>query len=247
MRAAARFAFVIVSLALGLVLFARLHHAGASIFFLAYGGIGGYLVVRRPANPIGWLLLLVGSGIELGSVQIDMPVPGEPLVTDVVSAIAVWGSGCGWSLAFLGVLCISLVFPEGRLPVGRAGRLSRLAIAIMAALVLAVCLNPVSNIVPLGGSLNTFVPNPLALAPDAAFWDVVPSIEALHYAMLALVVLGLGAMVVRARRATAHSGAPAAEHDLHRAGTCAARFSCRPRSREAHRVSADERRHRGGA
>jgi hypothetical protein len=196
-----RLALVVATLALGLLLFAQLDHAGASIFFLTYGGIGGYLIVRRPFNPIGWLLLLIGSGIELGAVQIVIPEAGQPVVTDLVSAIAVWGSGCGWSVAFLGVLCVSLVFPEGRLPSGSAGQLGRLAMVAMVVLVLAVCLNPVSNIVPVGGSLNTFVPNPLAVAPDAGFWQLVPSIEALHYGMLVLVVLGLGAMLSRARSA----------------------------------------------
>ncbi len=39
-------------------------HAGASVFFLTYGGIGGYLIIHRPTNPIGWLLLLIGFGLD---------------------------------------------------------------------------------------------------------------------------------------------------------------------------------------
>ena len=75
--AAVRIAFVVGILAFGLLLFAQIDHAGASLFLLTYGGIGGYLVIRRPANPIGWLLLLIGWGLELGSVQVAVPPSGE--------------------------------------------------------------------------------------------------------------------------------------------------------------------------
>jgi hypothetical protein len=111
--AAIRIVFVVGILAAGLWLFAQLDHAGASMFFLTYGGIGGYLVIRRPANAIGWLLLLIGFGLELGTVRVVVPSSGALVPTDLVTAIGIWGSGCGWSLAFLGILCLSLTFPGG--------------------------------------------------------------------------------------------------------------------------------------
>ena len=200
--AAVRIAFVVGILALGLLLFAQIDHAGASLFLLTYGGIGGYLVIRRPANPIGWLLLLIGWGLELGSVQVAVPPSGALVPTDFVTAVAVWGSGCGWSLAFLGIFWLSLTFPEGRLPSGTAGRVGRLAIAGMVVSALAISLNPLVNVSALGDRSDVFVRNPAAIAPEASFWQLVPATDVLHVAMLVLVGVGLAAMLARARRAT---------------------------------------------
>jgi hypothetical protein len=200
--AAVRIVFVAGIIALGLWMFAQVDHAGASVFFLTYGGIGGYLVIRRPANPIGWLLLLIGLGLELGTVRVVVPASGVLVPTDLVTAIAIWGSGCGWSLAFLGILCLSLTFPEGRLPIGMAGRLSKLAIAAMVILVVAVAFNPLVNVIPVDDSFDFFAANPVAIAPDAFFWSLVPATDVLHTTMLVLVGLGIVAVLFRARRAT---------------------------------------------
>ena len=116
------------------------------MFFLTYGGIGGYLVIRRPANPIGWLLLLIGWGLELGSVQVGVPASGALVPTDLVTAVAVWGSGCGWSLAFLGIFWLSLTFPEGRLPSGTAGRSAGWRSPAWSSSALAISLNPLVNV-----------------------------------------------------------------------------------------------------
>ena len=200
--ASVRIAFVAGILALGLLLFAQMDHAGASVSFLTYGGIGGYLVIRRPANPIGWLLLLIGFGLELGTVRVVLPASGALVPSDLVTAIGIWGSGSGWSLAFLGILCLSLTFPEGRLPGAWGGRLSKLAIGAMVALVLAVGLHPLVNVIPVNESFDFFAPNPAAVAPNAFFWDLIPATDVLYNAMLVLVGLGLVAMLARARRAT---------------------------------------------
>ena len=119
-----------------------------------------------------------------------------------MTAVAVWGSGCGWSLAFLGIFWLSLTFPEGRLPSGTAGRVGRLAIAGMVVSALAISLNPLVNVSALGDRYDVFVQNPAAIAPEASFWQLVPATDVLHVAMLVLVGVGLAAMLARARRAT---------------------------------------------
>ncbi len=200
--AAVRIAFVVGILALGLLLFAQIDHAGASLFLLTYGGIGGYLVIRRPANPIGWLLLLIGWGLELGSVQVAVPPSGALVPTDFVTAVAVWGSGCGWSLAFLGIFWLSLTFPEGRLPSGTAGRVGRLAIAGMVVQRAGDLAQPARQRQRAWRSVRRLRPNPAAIAPEASFWQLVPATDVLHVAMLVLVGVGLAAMLARARRAT---------------------------------------------
>ena len=119
-----------------------------------------------------------------------------------MTAVAVWGSGCGWSLAFLGIFWLSLTFPEGRLPSGTAGRVGRLAIAGMVVSALAISLNPLVNVSALGDRNDVFVPNPAAIASESSFWQVVPATDVLHMAMLVLVGVGLAAMLARARSAT---------------------------------------------
>jgi len=202
MIATLRVAIVVVTLAIGVVLFAQVSHAGSFVFFLAYGGIGGYLAIRRPTNPIGWLLLLIGWGIEMGSIAVVVPDAGVLMATDLLTAFAMWGSGAGFAVGFLGVFCLSLVFPEGRLPSGTAGRFARLGIGVMLVLVAAVAFNPQVNVFPVEGTSDSFAPNPIAILPDATFWTDVPTTDALHFLIVGLVLVGLGSMLVRARRAT---------------------------------------------
>ena len=74
----------------------------------------------------------------------------------------------------------------------------------MVALVLAVGLHPLVNVIPVTESFDFYAPNPATIAPDAFFWDLIPATDVLYNAMLVLVGLGLVAMLARARGATGH-------------------------------------------
>jgi signal transduction histidine kinase len=88
------------------------------VAILASVGVGLVVALRRPSNPIGWLLL--GNGLVLGwsgglpgdyaGYALEHPgtLPGGRLA-------AVWDTDA-WPLLFAGVVAIAFVFPEGRLP-----------------------------------------------------------------------------------------------------------------------------------
>jgi hypothetical protein len=173
------------------------------LFFVAYAGIGAYLATRRPGNPVGWLLMLTGLGLAVGSVRWRWPV--ETLVSgnlDLVQTLEAWSNAIGWSLAFVGVFGISLVFPSGRLPGGRGRLLARLGLAVMGILLALIAFGPTLAVTIADTNLSVDAPNPFALLPDAGFWSLVPEPGTLYLAMFAVVLAGIAGLVARYRRAT---------------------------------------------
>ncbi|MGH2952831.1 MAG: histidine kinase [Solirubrobacterales bacterium] len=83
---------------------------------LASAAVGLLLALRRPANPIGWLLLANAFALVLSGFAEVYPgyalhngesLPGTRLA-------AVWNTW-GWPLMFAPLVAIALVFPDGRL------------------------------------------------------------------------------------------------------------------------------------
>jgi hypothetical protein len=194
---------VIGSTLVGVIVAIGTWEIGGVVLFIAFGGVGAFLATRRPGNSIGWLLLLTAWGLSLGSVRVAIPVP-EVLAggLEPEDAAAVVASGWGWSLAFVGLLALALVFPTGRLPGGRAALPSRVlfAAAILISAIMAVA--PMTILAPAGSSLQIEVPNPLALAPGAAIWAIVPSLYALYPTLFVLVILGVLGLIMRWRRSS---------------------------------------------
>ena len=60
--------------------------------------------------------------------------------------------------------------PERTVPDGDWGRVARTALVASAAPVLLTAVAPTIAVNPGGADVSLFVPNPLALFPDAAFW-----------------------------------------------------------------------------
>ncbi len=185
----------------GLVLAALLSDASGVLFFGAYAGIGTYLAIRRPANSVGWLLLLAGWGLAAGTVRVTVPLD-ELLAGELAPAARalVWASACGWALGLFGFVGITVVFPDGHLPPGRGGSLGRLAIVAWLGLVGLLSFQPTVSLT--SGMTGPAVegPNPIALAPEAAFWNLVPDTNAIYTAMLAIVVGGLLSLILRYRQ-----------------------------------------------
>ncbi len=194
---------VIGSTLVGVAMAIRIWEIGGVVLFVAFGGVGAFLAIRRPGNSIGWLLLLTAWGLSLGSVRVAIPV-ADMLAggLDPEDAAAVVASGWGWSLAFVGLLALALVFPTGRLPGGRAALPSHLLLgaAILISAVMAVA--PMTVLAPARSSLQIEVPNPLALAPGAAIWAIVPSLFALYPTLFVLVILGVLSLIMRWRRSS---------------------------------------------
>ena len=119
---------------------------------------------------------------------------------DLPLAIFVVAQFASGTVAFFMFAVLAIVFPSGRLPSGRWGRLGRAALGIGLVLVAVSSVMPEIK-VPLVGYLNVVpVANPIALWPDLAIWQVLtPDITV--FGILFLVIAGAISLVVRARRA----------------------------------------------
>ena len=175
----------------------------ATVLFLAYGGAGAYLVIRRPANSIGWLLMVVAAGLALGSVRVTAGLADlQSGDLDPIGAASAWAYGWGWSLVMGGFVGIALVYPTGRLPFGRgrwAGGAALAAVAIMAVL---MAVGPTLSVLPAGSVDEVVVPNPLVLDAPGSALSWIPSPDVLFPLMSIVALAALISMLARFRRST---------------------------------------------
>ena len=193
---------VLVSLAAGILMSVARADLPGAVFFVSYTGIGAFLVTRRPANSVGWLLMLTGWGLAIGSLRCNVPL--ETLLAgglDPGQAFSAWGNGTGWSLAFIGLTGIALVFPSGRLPSGRSRWLASVALGGVIAISALLVVGPTITVTVAQTGASVDVPNPLAVLPDARFWDLVPEPIVLYATLFGVLVAALVWLGVRYRRA----------------------------------------------
>ena len=84
---------------------------------LASAAVGLLIALRRPRNPIGWLLLgnalaLEFAGLAYAYAAYELANPGS---LPGARLAAIWDTS-GWPLIFAAVVAIAFVFPDGRLP-----------------------------------------------------------------------------------------------------------------------------------
>jgi hypothetical protein len=186
-------AIVAVALAIGLT-------SGTGLFEATpYGLVGGFLAIRRPRNAIGWLLLAGAWSFAVSS--INVPVTAAQLTSGSVPpaavALAVVQAASGGPLLIL-LLAITVVFPSGRLPIGRWGQVARLALAAVVALAVLSVFAPTISVAVAGVSSGVTAVNPLAVAPEWPGWLVLSQGAPIT---LVLTALGVGAMFGRLRGA----------------------------------------------
>jgi hypothetical protein len=102
----------------------------ALILYLPNVLIGALLVIRRPWNPIGWLLIGIGWAFVGGLVSV--PATARELLGGTASPVALlaaWWSSWSWFGAFALYLALMVIFPAGHLPTGRWRGPAALAIA----------------------------------------------------------------------------------------------------------------------
>ncbi|MGH2985864.1 MAG: hypothetical protein ACRDLO_04145, partial [Solirubrobacterales bacterium] len=87
---------------------------------IASAVVGLLLALRRPANPIGWLLLTNALVVAVGGLA--KAYPGYALSNDEslpgIRLAAAWYTW-GWPTLFAPIVAIALIFPDGRLPSAR--------------------------------------------------------------------------------------------------------------------------------
>jgi hypothetical protein len=192
---------ILGSLAGGLVLTAGLADPQGVVLFASFAGIGAFLAVRRPRNSMGWLLLMMGWGLGLGSIRCT--VPSAALLAgdlDAGQAAIAWSNACGWAFAMAGFLGIALGFPDGRLPGGRARWPARILIVAMVILVVLIVANPVINVTPTDTRVSVDVPNPFAIDALTSPGFRVPNPDMLFPIAFVVVVAGVLSLIVRYRR-----------------------------------------------
>src|SRR5215207_295368 len=103
---------------------------------LASSGAGLVLAIRRPMNPIGWLLL--ANGLVLAAHEVATPYADYTVLEDPDALPgAEWAvliNERAWPTMFICVTAIAFVFPDGRLPSPRWRRIAIVAGASFAAL-----------------------------------------------------------------------------------------------------------------
>ena len=187
-------AIVALALAIGLT-------SGTGLFEAApYGVVGGFLAIRRPGNPIGWLLLAGAWSFALSSFTV--PATAAELTSGAVPApvlaLAVIQAASGGGMLIL-LLAITVVFPSGRIPGGRWGQVARLAIATVVVLSVVILFAPTISVNVEGVQSGGAITNPLAVAPGWPAWIVVS--QGGGPIALVLTAAGIMAMFVRLRRA----------------------------------------------
>jgi hypothetical protein len=196
-------AVLLASVVAGLLILIDRDSVASAVLFLPYAGIGAYLVTRRPANVIGWLLMLMGWSLALTTSRHTVPV--ETLLTgrlDTVDALTVWSGSCAWTLAFFGIFAIALVFPSGRLPMGRGRWLAWVGLAVALTIVALVAFGPTIYFSRATTETLRTVPNPLAILPDAQIWSLIPHLNTLYAVMVGLFVTSLVGLGLRYRDST---------------------------------------------
>ena len=166
------------------------HDAVMTILGLAYASVGGLVAARRPANVVGWLLLVGGLIFTVASLAFEYAnhayVKGGP-----GADLALWVAD-GPSVITLSIIPLALLlFPDGRLPGPRWRPVAWLAVAGAAALLLGVGLAP--------GRLDAAVAadNPFGIG-GAATPALVLSVAGWSLTVVAFAAAGL-ATVVRLR------------------------------------------------
>ena len=164
-----------------------------------YALMGTILAIRRPANSVGWLLLVLAVAFAVSSVNV--PATAAQLAAGTASsavlAIAVVQSSSGGPLIAV-LFVITLVFPGGRLPRGAWGQVARLSVAVIVALAVLGVFAPTITVNVVGSSSGVTMPNPLAVFPAWPGWIVLAAGSEIT---LVLATVGVGSMVIRLRRA----------------------------------------------
>ena len=170
--------------------------AGGVLLVLSYGVPGVVLALRRPGQPIAWLLLLMTLGLLLGTTRVTAS-PDELLTgtADPLGEFTAWANGTGWVFVFAGFTGIALTFPAGHLPTGRWRTVAIAVGVLFVPLAAAVMFGPIVSVSVPGTPFGVDVPNPYA-APGVTSMNL-PSTGYLWPAMFIPTVVGLVALLVR--------------------------------------------------
>lgn len=172
---------------------------GGVLLVLSYGVPGVVLALRRPGQPIAWLLIVMALGLLLGTTRVTATMDDLLAATaDRLGAFTAWANGTGWVFVFAGFTGLTFTFPTGTLPAGR-WRTAAIAVGILFVPVAALLLfGPSINVTLQWAPYGVDVPNPYA--PPALGALVQPPTAVLWPLLFALNLVGLVSLLARFRR-----------------------------------------------
>jgi class 3 adenylate cyclase len=172
------------------------------VVFLPYALVGALLVIRRPRNTIGWLLIGIGWAFLLGFENVFGAASLRDGTASPLAQLVAWEQGWSWLGAFGLFVVVTIVFPSGRLPTGR-WRVPALALII--ATWLAIGLISLARDITVSdpdrsGAMS--IANPAASVIPEPLYSWLASATALGVVVVvAALFVGCGGMVIRTRRA----------------------------------------------
>ena len=164
--------------------------------FISFPAVGAVVATRRPGNPIGWLLLVIG--ICFTSSVMTTEYVGRALYLGAALPAVEWVDWWGaWSFllgAGLLFVWVPLLFPTGHLPGSRWRAFAWVAGITIAAGLTANAVLPG----PLPGDPGTVL-NPVGAPAVAA--DIVGLLSGLAFPAIAILgLVSIGSLIVRFRR-----------------------------------------------
>ncbi len=170
------------------------------LWFISYAGVGTLLVIRRPRTSIGWLLIAIGWSFAIGqSPAIGTPEQFAAGSLDPMSAgFDVLTTIAGLATPYLFIV-LAIVFPSGRLPVGRWRGVTILALGLGSMALIAGVTAPT---ISLNLQLTKVAPvrNPAAILPDLVVWRAITP-DTIALILVALLMCAVISLFVRFRRA----------------------------------------------
>jgi hypothetical protein len=185
---------LLVVLASGLVL--PVADLFSILFFVTHALVGYLLVIRRPRNPIGWLLIAIAFGfVGTGSLDerelVALSTGTAPLPAVVRAWIASWAG----SAAFAAYIALAALYPTGTFGQGRQRRVGQVLVGLALAAVVLAALTPTIRIDPDETAVVYDIANPIGIAPDVlgavgltSDWWAVVSVGLLLASVVALVI-----------------------------------------------------------
>lgn len=169
--------------------------------FVAYAAVGAFVAVRRPHNPIGWLLVFIAIcfiGTRSWPVDIEAVKSGTSSIPDF---LAVWVGTWAGGAAFLAYATLAMIFPSGRLPSGRWRLVTLGSLVVGLGLVVTGAIVPEIPFSTDGSVTNLMVPNRFALIPSI---DVDLPVPGEIFIVVPICVFAIGVLmaVTRYRRAS---------------------------------------------
>lgn len=170
--------------------------------FLAYGAVGSFVAVRRPRNPIGWLLVVIAfSFIATSSMpdDIEATIAGTESTADFLAAwVGTWAGSTG----FLAYATLAMTFPSGHLPAGRWRRATLGSLILGLGVVAVGAVMPKIPFSPDTGVTNFMIDNRFALIPSTDLVFPFPGEVVFTLIPIGVFAIGVLSAVLRYQHAT---------------------------------------------